>query len=346
MGIIYLLLIGEIALFAGFSKTNIPAKRFLPYILMFSLAFIMGIRYNVGLDYPVYEEVFDNPYSWYRGSMEPLWLFSMDTLRSFSFKARTFFFLTSFLYVYGYYVGFKRLSPQIYISFLLFIVIDTYGEGSNTIRQTCAQAVLFAGSNYFLEKNWKKFLPYAIGAVILHLSAFMGLAIMFGCRLKSKYWVQYLLVILSFVAGPIIMDRILGFLFAAVMVVGKYQYSPDSFDPGVSTGSLRILYTLVGLLIIGLAQISKSKTQPKWLYILVNLVIAGVVIYNIFYLFLPVNRLNKYCFPFITLALPILCKRIKLNSRYLIEGSIAFGFLLFLLKTAMANPYNFDFYFI
>lgn len=346
MGIIYIFLIIEIVAFSLVDKTKYYAKKYLPLIIMLSLGVIMGIRYNVGIDYPTYEDVFNNPYSWNRGGIEPLWLFFIDSLRNLSFKSRIFFFITSFIYVYGYYVGFKRLSPQIYLSFLLFIVIDTYGEGSNTIRQTCAQAVLFAGSNYFLEKKWKKFLPYALGAVLLHLSAFMGLAIMFICRIRFKHWLLYALVLISFAIGPAIMNRLLSVLMAAVVVIGKYNYTPESFDPGVATGTLRILYTLTGILILGLTQSINYKNLPTWIYILVNLVVVGVLIYNIFYLFLPVNRLNRYCFPYLTVLLPILCTRIKRPSRYILEGGISFGFLLFLLKTALSHPYNFDFYFI
>lgn len=346
MAVVYLSLILEIFALSVISKTQYKYKKFFPYIIMLSLAMVMGLRYDVGIDYPIYEEVFNNPYSWHRGGMEWIWLQFMDGLRSLSFKARSFFFITSLLYVYGYYIGFKRLSPQIYFSFILFIIIGTYGEGSNTIRQTCAQAILFAGTNYFLSKKWKKFLPYVICAVLLHMSALIGLALMFLCRIRIKYWILYALILITFIIGPALMNRFLSILMAAVVVIGKYNYTPESFDPGVSTGTLRILYTLVGIIVLGLTQSLKSKNLPAGIHILVNLVVLGILIYNIFYLFLPVNRLNKYCFPYLTVLFPIICNRIKRPSRYIVEGGLSFAFILFLLEKTISNPYNFDFLFI
>lgn len=346
MAVVYLSLILEIFALSVISKTQYKYKKFFPYIIMLSLSMVMGLRYNVGIDYPVYEEVFNDPYSWHRDSMEKIWLISMDSLRSLSFKARMFFFLTSLLYVYGYYIGFKRLSPQIYLSFIIFIAIGTYGEGSNTIRQTCAQAVLFAGSYYFLNNKWKKFFPYALCAVFLHFSALIGLFLMWICRVKVKSWILYSVLVLSFIAGPILMNKLLSLLTAVLIVINKYQYSPDSFDPGVSTGTLRIFYTLIGVVMVLLSQKIDKRKLPAWFFISLNLVVIGIVIYNIFYLFLPVNRLNKYCLPFLTILFPIICTKIKRPSRYIIEGTVISGFLLFYLKALVSTYYDFDIYFL
>lgn len=346
MLLINIFLILEILFFSILSKMKHEYQRFFPWIIMFSLAFVLGIRYNVGMDYKVYEEAFNNPYSWHRAAIEPIWLNFMDFLRFISFKARIFFFLTSLFFVYGYYVGFKRLSPNIYLSFIIFIVIDTFGEGANTIRQSCAQALLFAGTNNFLERKWKKFLPFAIGAIVLHLSAVMGLGLMLLSRIRLKQSILYILLFSSLILGPWLMSRMLDLIMAAVLILGKYNYTPDSFDPGVSTGTLKYVYTLAGLTIIYLFHTTKSFSYPKWIYVLVNMVVWGVIIYNIFYTFLPVNRLNRYCFPYITILLPILCVKIKRPSRYIIEGCILGCFLLFMVKALSNSTYNFDFYFI
>lgn len=344
MAIVYIILILEIVGLGLLSKTAHPLKKYFPYIIMFSMVFVMGIRYNVGVDYPHYEDIYNHQNSWHRGGVEPMWIFFMDTLRGLSFKVRTFFFITSFLYIYGYYVGFKRLSPQIYISFILFIAIDTFGEGANTIRQTCAQAILFAGSKFFFEKRFKKFLPYAIGSVVMHYSAIIGLALMFVARLRISRRVLQLLILGTFIAGPIIMQIFANFIAPIMLAIGKYRYNINDFAPGVTTGTLRYVYNLLGLIVIWLSK--PNKSYPRWFPVLLNLVVIGVLIYNTFYLFMPVNRLNKYCFPYVTVLLPMLSRNLDKKSGYLIALGVSMCFLLFLFKTSIFTPYNFDFDFI
>lgn len=344
MALFYFIAIFGIIFLGIFSKTSDGARKYFPYIIMLSLAFMMGIRYDVGKDYLNYEEIYDNPYSYARYALEPLWLIFIDLLGSLSFKSRMFFFITSFLFVYGYYVGFKRISPHIYISFILFIVCDTFGEGANTIRQSCAQAVLFAGSRYFLLRQWRSFLPYAFFAVLLHFTALIGVALMCVCLIHISRPYLLLSLLTSFALGPVMMNLFASYIVPLMLIVGKYKYDVDTFDAGVSTGLLRYLYTFVGVLVLWLFK--KRKEQPQYLYVLLNLVIMGILIYNTFYLFMPVNRLNRYCFPFITILLPMVCRNLEIRSRYIVETITVVCFLLFLMKSAVNLPYNFDLNFI
>ena len=122
--------------------------------------------------------------------------------------------------------------------------------------------------------------------------------------------------------------------------LNKYDYEVDDFDSGVNSGLLKFVYLVLGIIIIYL------YSRKKDYHIFTNLVIVGLCIYNVFYIFMPARRLYLYCFPFFIILYPKLITNFTFSSRIIVTIIIFLLFGLFLVKSNIDVPYNWDLKFI
>lgn len=341
MLVVDLLLIIIVLLLWGIYGNNKARYRFIPFVLCAVLALVSGLRYNVGVDYPAYEAIYNNYTSYEDSWLEPSWIVFIDFLHLCGFKSRMFFFVTSIMIVYGYYYGIKKLSPSICLSLLLFLVTGLYAETGNTVRQCVAQAILFAGSDAFVNKRWRQFAIHCVVAITAHVSAIIGIIIMLLCLIKFPRWLLFFLLCVSYAAGHVIMTIITNYTGPIFDAIEKYRYTEDMFNAGITTGYLKIFYNLLGAFI--LCFYNRLVKKREWMYILVNLVLVGIFIYNVFVTFMVANRIRLYCLPFIIVLLPYLSQILTPKSRYAVMGCILLIFMLFLFKTDINLSYNYDF---
>lgn len=305
-------------------------------IIMLTLALVMGLRFNVGVDYPVYAEIYDNPLSINRYALEPTWIWICDGLNHFGFRSRVFFFLTSMLIISGYYVGMKKFSTDIYLSFIIFIGCSFYYETSNTVRQCCAQAVLFASTVPLLSGSWKKFAACALCAMMLHVSAIAGILLMILSRFTYKTWLVWGVFLISVGCGGML-SRIFE---NNIMVLTTSSYTSESFSDGVSSGLLKYVYNLVGVAFL-LLYPRLRKVAPRAVFFF-NMTLLGICIYNVFYSFMVMRRLAQYCLPYLVIMLPMTGVFFQNKSRALFIGSIVLILMAFAFKQVLNTPYNFD----
>lgn len=341
MFVIDLLLIIIILLLWAINDISKNKLRFIPFVIGVILAIVSGLRYNVGVDYPAYETIYSN-YSRYEDSwIEPSWIAFIGFLHLFGFKSRMFFFVTSIMIVSGYCYGIRKLSPSVCLSLLLFLVTGLYAETCNTVRQCVAQAVLFAGSDAFVNRRWCRFSVFCVAAFTAHFSAIIGIIIMLLCLIKFPRWFLFSLLCVTYAAGHLIMAFITNYTTSIFDTIEMYRYTEDMFNAGITTGYLQIFYNILGAFILFFY--NRLVRERDWMYILVNLVMAGIFIYNVFVTFMVANRIRMYCLPFIIVLLPYLAQMFTPRSRYVVIGSILLILMLFLFKTDINLPYNFDF---
>lgn len=331
-----------ILLFKGIAKIQLQ-RLFLEEIIFVLLVFFSGLRYNVGVDYPVYTDIFNDPYSVHTIGVEPIWLWINGILRTLGFKERGFFFLTSLIIVWGYYRGIRKMSPDFYVSILLFLVCGFYFEATNIIRQYVAASVLFLGFTYFLQGKLKIFLWYATVAILFHYSVLLILPIVFFSRFKYPVGLWIGILLFSFAFGSYLMDLIVGKVMPSLAEISKYQYNVDDFDSGVSSGLLQVFYNLLGLFLLLLYPRFLKKNPTVG--ILLNMTLIGIVFYNTFYLFMPARRLYLYFFPYLIILFPYYLGLFSRISRWIILGVVGGIFLIFLLKSNWDQCYDFDFLF-
>ncbi|MDE6483960.1 MAG: EpsG family protein [Duncaniella sp.] len=335
MLIIDILLMLETMAFKGLSAIS-PYRKYFPAMIMLTMVLIMGLRLNVGVDYGAYAEIYDNKYSENRYALEPFWIWLCDSMKFIGFKSRAFFMLTALVIIGGYYAGMKKMSPDIYLSIIIFIGCGLYYETSNTIRQCCAQALLFAGTPRLLSGEWKKFSLFAICAMILHVSAIVGVMLMLLSRHTYKLWLVGGVFIVSFVGGGIV-SRIIE---NNVMVLMATSYTSESFSDGVSSGLLKYVYNLIGVIFL-LLYPRLRQTNPKAVFFF-NMTMIGICIYNVFYSFMVMRRFTQYALPYITILLPMTEALFRGRSKLIYICTIVLVLTMFALKQVVNTSYNFD----
>lgn len=314
---------------------------FYKIVIFILLWLVIGLRHNVGLDYPNYEGMYNNPNHYGNFATEPIWHILNDSLRWFGFKSRMFFLVSSGFTMLFFYKGISKLSPAFYSSVILFILLDFYFETSNTVRQCAAMGALMWGYAELQLKEYPKAIVLAILAFCLHYSAVFGIAFILTSFFHINYRVLILALLLCMLFGSRLMDTAINQFMPILADIGKYTYDADKFDDGVSTGLLKYVYTALGMGILCFYK-RLDSLSPK-VYQLINLVTIGICLYCIFYTFQPARRLYMYGFMFIIILLPYFFKLFKNSSRILVTSTIYLVFLLFLIKSKLPVSYHFDF---
>lgn len=320
----------------------IADSQHMPYakqFLLISMILIMGLRYDVGRDYPNYVIIYNEPYSYKALAVEPIWQLFNHVFRSLGFRSRIFFFLTAAATIYLYYKGIKKMTSHFYIAMALFIVLGFYYESANIIRQFLAMAILFYGYRDYLDGKIFRFILCGLTAALFHSSALIILPVILISRVRIPLVLLALSVIISFVCGTQLLDIAINVVLPSIGNMIPYHYTVDDYPAGYSSGLLKVVYIVLTLTIIWL--LASKKVDSKMTAML-NMVVFGVVLYNTFFLFMPARRLYLYFFPFIVVLIPECMKYFTKASSKIVMCIITFVFLLFLIKSNIGIPYAMD----
>ncbi len=319
-------------------KNNVPYTGLLLSLL---LVCIMGLRYDVGIDYPTYKDIYDDPYSVDALFIEPIWNIIIGLMRSIGLQSRAFFFLISLVTFIGFYKGIKAMSPHFYLSLLLLLLCGFYFESANLLRQYVAISLLFAGFHNFLCGKIWKFLVWIAVAAFFHTSVLFVAPLILLSRLRFPVFWLFAALVISYLFGDWILNTAIELVMPSLKAIGSYQYEIDDFESGANSGLLKIFYHLVVCSVMML-YMKYKRAVPYPFYILLNMVVIGLIIYNVCYLFMPARRLYLYFFPYIIILIPYCLPWFKYGSRFIVTGIVCSGFLLFLIKLYADVAYHFD----
>lgn len=324
-------------------RKHVPlAKQF----LLMALILVLGLRHNVGRDYLAYELIYNEPYSFQALAVEPVWTILNEALRSAGFQPRMFFFLTALATTVLYYKGIRKMTSHFYLATFLFIVLGFYFEAANTVRQFVAMSILFCGYQEYLDGKSIRYLVYGVIATLFHVSVLFVLPFILLSKFRFPFLLLFGAVVVSLLYGNRLLDVVVGRFMPILAEFDSYRYSVDDFDSGISSGALKVVYNAFVLLIVSLIFSRKRRgTEHSNLQPLLNMVVIGIVMYNIFYLFQPARRLYMYFFPFIIVLLPDCGRFFKKDTAHIMLFLTVGVFLLFLIKSNIGLEYDFDFNF-
>ena len=228
----------------------------------------MGLRYEVGIDYPVYMDIYNNPYSIHALFIEPIWNMIIKVMRSLGFQSRAFFFLTSLITFLGFYYGIKKMSPHFYMSLFLLLICGFYFESANLIRQYVAISLLFAGFHFFLDGNIWKYMIWIAIAACFHTSVLFIAPLILLNRLKYPTFILLIILGISHIFGDKILSILINNIMPFLQDINSYQYAIDDFDSGANSGLLRIFYYIIVCSIIILY--TKFRKDRKIMRFVIN----------------------------------------------------------------------------
>lgn len=317
---------------------------FAPYILFIVLWLFSGTRQYIGVDYTSYKEMYDDPSNIGNLFLEPLWIDFADFLRVCGFTSRAWFLSTSFVIVGLFLYGIKKLSIDYYLSVLLFVLGAFYFESMNGVRQYVAMGILFAAFHLVLEGKMILYLIFIVIASQFHTSALFMIPMIFIVKINFPRRPLMFFLLLTFVFGSKLMDLSINYV-SLIFEEEKYGAHISNFSDTevVSTGLLRVFLNIVAISVL-LVYDNIIKTKIEY-FIYVNMVVIGVMFYNVFMTFQVLMRLYWYLFPYIIILFPIFLKSFTIRSRIIVTFVFVFLFTAFFLKMQMQSNQDvgFDF---
>ena len=286
-------------------RTNLNAIQHKSMLIFVYALFVFqaGLRWQTGTDWDTYllhfEEInklsdiyysitgFELGYSFFVFMIKSIW------------NSYTAFLLTHALIYYALvFSAFKKLSPYLFISILVFYATNMGVLGAN--RQLIALGICLYALRYVVDRNAIKFFLLIGLAFLFHTTAIMFIVYYFLYRDIKKFWIFGILIV-SFIIGktglPFLIfaflgDNIGGMGSAKVLYyTERYQEDSELYRLGVMGLIKRLLF--IGLFIYNYKYLASRLSYYKLIF---NGYFVGLIIYFLFSssILVLVNRGSLY----------------------------------------------------
>jgi hypothetical protein len=324
---------------------KIKKKKILVFdiILLLVLISFSALRYGIGADYFLYEDIFNarvgfNNYATNRTGIG--FSFLMSVLKgNFAISYALFIALIAIVTISCFYYFYKKESKYPGLAIFLFVSLGFYTTSFNAFRQYLSLSLM--AFSYSLYKNEKKILSllFAIASIAIHSSTAILLAGIIACHMiKKNYCIKPKYVLLAsivlFAAYSVIFSKIVGF---SDSYAGYESYNST---PGIGTYLMVLCENLIYYLLL-VPNRNKLSVDGKRMYNLTTLgiIITSLQLHN--WLFVRVAQ----CF---LIFMPITMSDIigEMNSRnkkillpLLYVGAMVY-FLIYVSSFGGVTPYN------
>lgn len=299
----YLLLLGLLMINM---KINSKASNNLCFLVLFVFS---AIRYDVGYDYMMYLDIlrYEPDYDRFEFLEYLLQRFAAQTY------IPIFFIVNSFITVYFAKWAIEKLSVNVSISLLAFFCLPLlYTHSLSIIRFWSGVSVLFYATTFIYEKKWIHFAVFYIISYFLHGSMVVGILFIPLVLFEISRIANIILLILSFIGGEFVLNRLLGSSLADYGILGeRLNYYAKIGDTESAMTKIPYLYLAIDILFLILWTRNKNKSSAV-LHKYITIFNIGV---SILFLFSFDNTLNsRLCRPFliyIILVVPLILKHLR-----------------------------------
>ncbi|WP_242134059.1 EpsG family protein [Aestuariivivens marinum] len=259
------------------------------FIAFFSIIFIVGFRYDVGVDYMGYYRDFyglgwahhwEGKISRYEFGYEAI----LRTLIYFNFKVWTLFTIIA-VFIWYFFIQSFKIFPFL-LKWGLFFAFTTgfFFASMNGMRQTIALAIFMYTIKYIEKESLTKYVVYIILASSFHTSILLVLPFYFFINKISFTNQRWLIIyIITYIVGNKL--DIKDVILFGLDLFPKYQHYTDrfleDFSNPISGGFGNFYLFFVGFVIILLSK-DLIKKAPK-LKIYYNLFFIGAIMFNFFW---------------------------------------------------------------
>lgn len=299
------------------------------------LTLFSGLRVGVGRDYMVYVDIYTNIFSPTNTHIEPFWNVFNPLFRSLGVPLHLWLMTIAGLTYFFVFYGFKKWRVDWIAGILCYVLIyKGFFESMNTIRQTLATAVVFAGAYHLLERRYLRFLPWVLMGYFCHSSAIIGGGILILCRWCWSPRLLYVGLVASLLTGLYLFPSLIELLKGVSL--GKYAaYLEGEFLTESSTGLYRVFLCLLALFLIRSLSWSSVRSSER-LHLYTQMVIISIFIYNAFYIFEPGVRLMLYPFTAVFFIFVLQAEYWR-GLRLCLSLGFLLGLIVFSFKT-LTNP--------
>lgn len=199
-------------------RISIPKGMFFLAIII-PLWFVMGLRYNIGVDYRNYENIFrlailykENAYK-----VENGYYYLNVFAGTISQNPQIIFFLVAFVIIFFLFKGIEKNDGSMYYGVLTFIGLGYYFYAMNIQRQYIAIMIMFYAV-YFLEnKKLLKFLVCVTAAASFHGAVIVWIPVYFAIN-----YIPTRIFYVGSLAIALIVNRFSAYVLRILSNVGFY----------------------------------------------------------------------------------------------------------------------------
>ncbi len=332
-------------------------KKFLLLCLLI-IILIAGTRSIVNDDLKNYRIMYENYTSLNLSQIEPGFIFLSYILNQITSNVHLLFFVYSVLEIFFIYFTIKNFTSHIEFSFFLYLIIPFLFLASLIgIRQGLAMVISFYALSLLYNNHKLKYFIFSAIAICFHYTAILFFFISIFTFLIFKKRINFLLALILIAVTLLIHFTGIDFLILKFILSNIGQFVPLKYQhyinplltntlplKGFSTLSILFLNILLltVLFVINYPYIFKYKkhnfTDNFTKYnLVINLLIIGTLINNLFGSFADITARIYYYFIFIyTILIPEMFCKIKKEDRIL----IAYVFLLVMVVWFFSGVYN------
>lgn len=301
----------------------------------FLLVLQVGLRWQTGTDWDPYFSHFEQISNFSDVffaiiSFEPGYTFFVLVVKYIWNSYTVFLVVHALVYYALVFSAFKKLSPYLFISLLVFYASSMGVLGSN--RQLIALGIGLYALRYVIDKNTIKFFMLIAFASLIHITAVIFIIYYFLNKDIKQKWL-FAILILSFVIGKTSLPFLL-FEFFGNNIFGRASSKALRYivlaENDLLNQSLSVLGLIKRLLFMGLFIYNYKFLTSKLRYykLIFNGYLVGLVIYFLFStsLLILVNRGSLY---FATMEVFLLASQfLVLKNKY---NKVIFLIVLFII---------------
>lgn len=272
------------------------------FLLGVVLVLFSAFRYNVGRDYSIYMRAYTRYYSYDSEHMEGVWNLFKALLNFFEFEFPMWTFLVAIIFIVIVFRAFRQQSYNLALALFVFIFMyRLYFESFNMVRQTMAEAVCLFVIPYLQKKRYIPALFLLIGALLIHKSAFIMVAITPLLFIRYSRYLAGGVLLLSLTVFPLLFKTILIALIPYMPFDTFYIETMYETQEGNGSGIGFIINTLLAFYLL-YRQKDLTQRDPRLLpYI--NTWLFVCLISNSFSFFQVADRLMYYPLMFFPLLI-------------------------------------------
>lgn len=300
------------------------------------LLLIAALRYNVGMDYASYKDIYLNAADDPDLVSEPGFILIIRILRFFNLPFEVFIFITASFITTLAFKYIIKYSSLVFVSLLIFFSIGQYYFNTfNAIRQ-CMAIYCFLYSIYLIkEKNFTKYaLIIVFSTIFFHLTAILLLPLYY---ILDRYISPY--VKLATIA------LILFNLKLALFLIENSSYAIylkfEDFATGISFNTYLLLF-ICSFFIFNEFRNKNQFGEYSNIILNINLLalisLASAMFFAGTPLIMVFNRISYYFTPILIVSIPLAISNIEdITNRKIVLWTVTIFFLFISIFSIIAN---------
>lgn len=344
--VVYTLLLIFLLLTSSLYSKVAPNRRSIVLILsIFVCSVVIGLRYNVGVDFLNYEYIYTHQYF---DEVENGYALLNKVLYSLGLSSSSIFILVAFLQLFFFAKGVESLSPK-YLPFAFFFYFATlyFFLSLNVLRQTLTFSIFVFSIRFIVNKQLIKYILTILLASTIHKSALTLLPFYF--IINNDWLLKHRIIQIAGYITTYIMALILSEYiwsnFETLAVISGYADYADSLTTiseieWAKEGGLGVyLWMLIDLWVILYYSKLRDTSPTKHDVAFYNLYYVGLLLTNIIagsYL----DRANIYFQNFRILVYAIFFYEVFMRKNKIAHRIIAIAVILVLIIFFYMGIYN------